>query len=118
MCFRSDNVANNLFISGPSNDPLFGDGHYAVPDAMDTEMTEIDLDAIQAVAGSALPSDAMDDHTVFADAFGADAFDGDAFDGDALEDTLLDGEALETASQGKKLLLPSLRSFAQHITNN
>jgi hypothetical protein len=92
-----------LFISGPSNDPFFGDGLHAMPNAMDTEMPEINSDPIQAVAGSALPGDAMDDNSVFgADAFDGEPFDGDAFDGDAFENPLLDGEALETASQGKK----------------
>jgi len=110
-----------LYISGPSNDPFFGDGLYAMPDAMDTDMVEVHSDAIQAIAGCAVQGDAMDDNGIFTHAFGADpfdgeAFDGDAFDRDAFEDALLDGEALETTSQGK--IMPSPRSFTPHITNN
>jgi hypothetical protein len=109
---RSDAVADNLYFSGLANGPFFRDELYEMPDAMDTEMSEIDLDAMQAIEVAALQGDATDDNMINADAFDADAFDEleDAYeDEDTFENNLLDGEALENASQGKKL--PSPRSL-------
>jgi hypothetical protein len=104
---RSDAVADNLYFSGLANGPFFRNELYEMPDAMDTEMSKIDLDAMQAIEVAALQGDATDDNMIDADAFDEleDAYE----DEDTFENNLSDGEALENASQGKKL--PSPRSL-------
>jgi hypothetical protein len=121
MCFRSNINADNLYISGLTNDPLFGDGLYAMPNAMDTEITEIESNAMEAVMDGALQGDAMEadrsqDNAMEANVIYADAFNGVADNEDAFENDLFDGEALEMTSQGKNL--PSPLKFAPEFTNN
>jgi hypothetical protein len=92
-------------FSGLANEPFLGDDLYAMPDAMNAEMAEIDSNA-RAITGGPFHGDVMGSDTsqgeateanaVYADAFGGDAYDTE----DTFEQDLLDAE---TVSQGKKL---------------
>jgi hypothetical protein len=108
MCLRSI-VADNLYFSGLANNPFFSEGRYAMPDTMDAEATEIEPDAMDAVAGDAFQGTAMEADTLQGDAMEANAFDSDASNGDVydsgdrFEHESLDADALESVSEGKKL---------------
>jgi hypothetical protein len=108
MCLRLDSVIENLYISGLTDEPFFGDGPYAMPDVTNNEIAEIEQNVMQAVACGASQGDVMDSE---ADSPQGDAIDtnviytdGDVYDAeDSSEDDLRDGEASEISSQGKKL---------------
>jgi len=100
-------VANNLHISGLTNEPFFTDGLYDMPDAIDAGITEIESNVMEAIGGGALQGDAIEaialqDDLMEANTFYAGTFDADDYsDEDTLEDNVL-----ETASQSKKPLSP------------
>jgi hypothetical protein len=114
--------ADHMDFSGLANEPFLGDDLNAMSDAMDAHLTEIEPNAMEAVAAGGFHRDVMGADTSQRDAMeanviDADTFDGDAYDGeDFFEQDLLDAEASETGSQGKKL--PSLQKFAgQQLIN-
>ena len=95
-----------LFVSGQANDTAFRDGFSVDPDA---EMTDIDPNTMETTTGDAFQGDVTDADTSQGNATEANAICSDASDEDgyndevAFEEDLLDAEALETGSQGKKL---------------
>src|SRR5882762_3053671 len=107
MCLRSEIFADNLYISGLANITFFSEGRYAMPDTMDAEATEIEHDAMEAVAGDAFQGAEMEADTLQGDAMEANVLDpdpsnGDAYDAeDSFEDELWDADELESVSQGK-----------------
>lgn len=73
-----------------------------MPDATDTEITEIQSNAMHTVDGAALQGDVIHDDMVTADAFDTDAFNGGTdHDEDTSDVNQSDGESLEISSQGK-----------------
>jgi hypothetical protein len=114
--------ADKLYILGLLNNNFSSQGHYATPDAMETEVTEIDPDAMEAVTadafqGAGTEADVLQGDTMEVSATDSNASEGDVYDvEDSFEGKLSDGDVFESVSQGKKLT--TSWKFAQILTNN
>lgn len=106
-----------MYISGQENHSFFGDRLDATPDTIDRGRTEVELNAIDAIAdgdvfeGDGMETDGPQGNAMDANAINYGAFDLDGnaydehglFDGDPFEANPSDGEASENISQGKTL---------------